>query len=323
MAHTVRLDNNINFQSETVDSGLEKPKRKLTTKQMIGLGMATIMATGAAVAGGIQIANHEKQTNPLNKKTDQIEKNIDSSVPAEARQFVSQYGDRFNDPVATYYSEQEYEELSHNKSLMISNEAIANYDMSAQPTGEISPLVGFEKCKLPADTTIDTKTAVAIFNNYTSKELSLYLNCLAKNPSPEAQAVIDYEFKNYCSNSNAFAGDSEYTDTLMQTMHNLVRQFGSSTEYYIGKGALQTNIEPGDTLLSNSVYNQGEEAIDHKTFSNQAILKLKTITISEQGSATTGKYTSINGMFIMYNLDSNLDLSLGQLGQTEPVVPGQ
>lgn len=70
------------------------------------------------------------------------------------------------------------------ESVVIPDEFFANYNMSAQQNA-VSP-VGFEKYRLLSGGKIDQATAIKIFNEYTAKELSLYMNALAKNPTPEA-----------------------------------------------------------------------------------------------------------------------------------------
>lgn len=296
---------------ELVEVAPEVGKKKLNPKMIMGMSAAALaLVSGLAFIGNTIFTSSERATKTTEATIDY------SGLPGDAKQFISKYGSRFSDPVSVYLTEYGYEQ-SGNKSLMLSDEAVANYDMSIRPTAEKSPLVSFERYNLPVTTGLDQNTAVKIFNEYTAKELTLYMNALAKNPSAKAQEVIDFEFTNYCSNDELSIDYSKYTQNLMAMCKAMVAKYGNSTQYIIGKGALKNDIAPGDTYISSDVPNQGQENSTYKMFSNQAVLSIETLTTSDQGSNSTQEYTTGTIEFIYYRDNNSTKLSIGQIGKFE------
>jgi hypothetical protein len=114
-------------------------------------------------------------------------------TPKAQNTFITKFGNRYTDPVSTYFAEAAYEKAHNGKSVMMSDEIIDKYENLKQHDGEKSEL-GFYMFHLPVDTKIDNKVSLDIYNNYIFKNLDIYMNLIAKNPSSEARDAIDKQF---------------------------------------------------------------------------------------------------------------------------------
>jgi len=241
---TERSNLNLSYPESTDD----KPEKKgLTSKQRIAIIMAGIALT-AGIAGGVSVnALNQRQPAvaeaPANPAKPANTGEIKQEAPIDSKSFIAEYGSRYEDPLSTYYYVQSFTETNNNKSVLMSDKYIAEYDMSAEK-GAISPL-GFESYSISPDTKFDLSTAIELYNKYTSKELSLYMNALAQNPSPEAVAIIDSQFMDYCSNTDnttSAADDSKRIGALMDTAKQVVKKYrGSAVGYIVAEGS--TNFD--------------------------------------------------------------------------------
>jgi len=256
-----------------------------------------------AASGGSQSASGEAAATAEN-----------ASIPAEAQAFVTEYGSRYADPVSTYYAEQAYI-AAGNKGRLMPDIYISNYDASAQ-MNSVSPL-GFEWYSVSPDAKIDLTTAMKVFNEYTAKEVSIYMNALSKNPTPEAIAIIDNEFMNYCSdtnNANRFTEDDEYIATLMETAKGVVAKYGSAANYTVAQGSTvegRPNSTYFDKDLVTLIQGQDEKGITTK-FSNKVNLAVD-VEVFNGESATKDEVTIKDAeLFVVRHLDG-YRISIGQV----------
>ena len=285
-------------------------KRNRTILIVAGVALALVSAVG--IGAKINASAEHKQT------TRETTINPEIKIPAEAKEFVAEYGARYDDPISTYYAEKSFG-LDVGKSVLISNESINNYDMSA-PMDESSQLIGFEQYQFPPNKEISQNNATWIFNEFTAPQLTLYINALAKNPNPEIQKIIDYEFINYCSDRES-QEDYKYINTLMDTCKAIVDEHGSNTNFTIGKGIIYH--DPMGTYINEYVSAQGEpdeKGIVNKFSANAEIL-LTTTTYNRE--AVVKKSEVIGAIQFLYSRQSiGNNLSLGQIGHINPVGSG-
>jgi len=255
MTNPTQPDGSNFFNSEPIESTPEK--KGLTSRQKIAAAMAGIALT-AGVIGGVT-ANVLAQRSPITAEAPANPGSEQKSIPAEAKSFVNEYSTRYEDPVSTYYAEKAYEAKGA-KSIVLSNDFINKYEIK-NTHYENSSSIGFDLCKLPLNVEVSNSLAINIFDQYTSKELSLYMNALAKNPTAEAEAVIDNQFMNSCSNTinpnvvgSAFPDDDKNIVTLMNTAKTVVAKYGSAANY---------NVMPGSNnqLDTNSTYFYGSQEV--------------------------------------------------------------
>ena len=233
--------------------GKDKPNAhagmKLTARQTRGLMLAGLVLLGALGAGCSSVTpgantpgTNESAANPGQTQ----------EVPALAQFFINDYKDRFKDPLSTWYAKEAYKKAHDGMNPVLSDGAIKMYLESKANRQENAGPLGFNVYRLPDNAALDENKSIEIFNDYTSKELSLYLNYLAKNPTPEGEALVDSEFMNYCSDT-IYAGNSAYdfTDddrfiaTIMDTMKSIVSKYGSTANYTVLPSVLQPHAQRG------------------------------------------------------------------------------
>lgn len=215
------------------------------TKIIAAVATLSILAT----IGVENLLNNksDKATSPTNKAavTDTLnpgETQKAPAIPDEAKRFISNVGDRYADPVSTFYAEMAYENTHDNHGLPISDAYIENYKASSNQDVKKSDL-GFTSYELPATAEDNQDTAIKIFNDYMVPNLDLLLNYLSKNPSQKAIAVIDEQFRNYCSNTGGkglpmeFTADNAAIDKLMATAKSVVSKYGSTAYYSVANGS--------------------------------------------------------------------------------------
>jgi hypothetical protein len=157
---------------------------------------------------------------------------------AEAKDFVAKYGDRYSDPVSTYYAEKAYETKNNSPGLLMSDNFISDFEITNNIDVTASDLE-FTMMRLPLDTKVCQETSIKVFNNYTSENLSQYMNLLAKNPGQKAEDIIDSQFLNYCAGNYLGKYDSNMWNTkadtaakkLMDTVKNIVTEYGGAANY--------------------------------------------------------------------------------------------
>lgn len=227
-----------------------QPKKKNVLRRglaIVAVALVAAIALIVLVPSLVHDSTQEKQAKAAQSKAD-----------AALRSFIRDYGDRYSDPVSTYQAEEAYE-ASHsdgpnNGGLLITQETIANYDMSASMDLSGSPL-GFEGYKLPLSAKADRATSMEIFNNYTCKEMSLYMNLLARNSNnPDAVAIIDFEISHWCASNwgQSSPENAQIDDTSMQTMmetaKSVVAEYGSAANYTVAPGSA-TEGDPNFTYF--------------------------------------------------------------------------
>jgi hypothetical protein len=214
------------------------------------IGVIIVVVIGGVFALGKMSGNaHDAQeTNDAITTT----QNTKDAIPAEAKSFVAEYGERYDDTataVSVFYAEKAYEQANGGKSLMISDDAIDNYQAPYEKGGmisETSQIAGFEKIKLPSSYVMNEDFTMNVFNEYTAKELSLFMNYYAKNPN--AKDIIESEFQDYLSSTvgefnigrlkgrhmvEAYDMDTPQIKKLMKTAEDIVDKYGSNAMYSI------------------------------------------------------------------------------------------
>ena len=205
-----------------------------------------------------------------------------TSIPAEAQAFVDEFGTRYGDPVSTYYAEEAYLAAGNKTRLMSDDYIDVLYDPDGQ-RNNVSPL-GFEHYSVYPELKIDLTTAMKIFNEYTAKVVSSYMNALARNPTPKGTEIVDNEFMYYCSDTgyaNRFTEDDEYIATLMETAKGIVAKYGSAANYTVAQGSTVEG-EPNSTYFneySTNAQGQDEKGITNK-FSNVVDLAVEVEVFS-------------------------------------------
>lgn len=250
-------------QNESQSTPIEKNNSTKKQKKLIAImsGIVLLIAVGSAIDSRLPRKNLPLATQvPITP----IEEQQPVSVPAEAQHFVNDYSDRYSDPVSTYYAEMAYEAKNNGLGAVISDEILKSGKISTNSViGETSE-IGFTEYRLPIDAKMDQETSLDIFNDYTSKNLDRYMNMLSKNPSPEATAVLDSQFKNYCSDAMGdnlpqvgFLLDDAKIKTLMDTAKEVVAKYGSNADYSVAKAiAIMDDPEnTSNTVFTNTVTN--------------------------------------------------------------------
>ena len=195
---------------------LKKPLAILTIAAALGGGM---------VGCGDNSANAE--TNSGTKTEDGFDKEI--KIPKEAREFVNEYSDRYNDTetaVGAFYSLDSYSadnscNIEH-LNIMISQDDVdsynefqmgwwdvtrsyANFDLETMTND-----MGFKLFRMsPEDSEESDETAKKSMDNLIGPMTELMVNYLIKNPDDDAKAIIAWEYKKMCSMAGYSVNDYE------------------------------------------------------------------------------------------------------------------
>ena len=168
------------------------------------------------------------------------------SIPSNATAFLA-HESEFSDPVSTYYAEKAYEKAHASEGvdagLMVNSDYIDRMSVAgANKVDGSESVFGFTMEQLPLNTEVCQKTSIDLFNNYTVKNLSQYMNDIAKNPGEKAINVIKTQFLNYCAGGDTVANSSTFNQQaldeakkLMATADSIVNKYGSVANF---------NIEP-------------------------------------------------------------------------------
>ncbi len=223
------------------------------------------VATNTDLMGGTKNTFNEAAT---------ISTTQQETIPKEAQNFVIGSGNRYADPVSTYYAEISYAKNNNNIGSIITDEDIEAGKVTTDRTIGENSEIGFTEYELPIDAKMDQETSLKIFNEYTSKNLSRYMNLLARNPSKEAQIVIDKQFENYCSSAlgdnlpaTAFPLDDTKIESLMDTAKSVVAKYGSNANYTVTPATTRrANPNSSSTLFtstesSNEIYDWSDTKI--------------------------------------------------------------
>jgi len=251
----------------TPEETLPNPEKNGFSRNQVILALSGIVLSILVVSGvAFNKLSHKNQpvatevpTTPVETPQTTQEQEI-QNLSKEGQDFITQYGDRYSDPISVFYSVKGYENSHPGGALMMDGEYINNYNPAHGINGDNSAL-GFAKYRIPVDTEITQEVAIDIFNSYTAKNLSLYMNLLAKNPSKDATAMIDNEFQIYCSDTTgknlpalAFSADDKEIEKLMSTAKEIVAEYGSTANYEIAQ-ASGYNEDPNMTSFDNMTPN--------------------------------------------------------------------
>lgn len=247
-------------------------KKKLTEKQK---KIAAFILSGLILAGivtGTIFANDKGKDQPINNPTitepskapTQTTTSPETTtivgeveIPEEAKSFVDMFQDRYADPVSVYYAEKSYRETIIQSGAIFGDEFLNSIEILNYRKDEKN-IIGFFAYKLPLSAESNSDTAIKVFNEDTSINLSLYLNDLARNPSQKATDIIDHEFRLYCSNADmlgepqAFSHDDAEIDMLMDTAKKIVAEYGSAANYSVAK-ATTSGSDPNMTQFNTAI----------------------------------------------------------------------
>lgn len=253
----------------SLETESRKPEKKgvsLKTKVGVGLAAAVVLIGGGSVAA-------KKAMNPGNSTaTGPVPTNTGEAQPplsAEAQKFVDLYGDRYADPVSTYYASKDYVLKANIPNVIMADNYIDNFEINGNIVTGVPDEIGFTQYTLPLDAKFNQQTSIKVFNEYTVPSLNCYMNELAKNPSPEAKKIIKAEFAKYCSDiSNedlpiAFTSDDKGIAMLMDTADALVSKYGSTANYYVAPAEINSDDEgvtsfDGATMKGYYMYDDRE-----------------------------------------------------------------
>jgi len=169
----------------------------------------------------------------------------------KAKGFIESYGNRYDDPLSTYYAEMAYRDNVNDAGSIMTDKYINDFEISTLTRSESSE-IGFEKYKIAHDIEYTKELFVKIFNEYTAEQLSRYMNLLSKNTSKKAIEIIDSEFRNYCSSTvhegmpAAFSIDDVEVNKLMKTAKAIVSKYGSAANYSVALAEIRAT-DPNKT----------------------------------------------------------------------------
>ena len=240
-----------NFNPDNINPVEKKSEKSISNKKMLGIAaLAGVAMFASAVGGGVVVKSMnnsmgnnrppvaEKSANPSNVNVSEFNKIETENILA----YDESFNYRFNDMASVYFADEAYRARNGGSSLLLKDEYFIKYDFS-DDMYEISKL-GFERYTLPKSTVVDRAVSLEIFNNYTLKQLSLYMNYIAMNPTAEAEKVIDFEFRHYGSvgggdNIPEFAAHNRKIDSLMDVAKSVVAKYGSAAIYNVAPGSIE------------------------------------------------------------------------------------
>lgn len=228
--------------TETTEiQGFFENKKNKTIIAIAGVALALMATVG--IGSKVMASNLRQQTTSESTANPNAEK-----TPRAAELFKEEFGGIYNDPVSTWYSKEAYKTQT-GTDLVFSDSQIKSWAKFGELKNSGIPF-GFEEYKLNTGTELSEAMAIEIYNNYTCKELSRYANLLAKNPTPEATALIDRQFESFSSKAGnekfkdlAFTNDDEAIANLMSTVKSIVAKYGSAANYTFQPGSLEDPVD--------------------------------------------------------------------------------
>jgi len=267
-------------------------KKGLSKKQKMIMAFAGVALALVAAAGGGVAVNAMNQNRTATKTEAPINPTDEKqAIPNEAKTFVNDYGDRYKDPVSTYYSAMGYE-AEYDAPLMMTDANINKYEITNDFHGEVSPL-GFKMEKLPIEDKIDQAYSIKIFNEFEAKNLNLYMNLIAKNPSEKGVATIENQFLNYCAgnylnsnNNTSNEAENIKARKILDTMKSIVEKYGSNANYCIAPAvsAQLTTRVPTSTIFSSDIPTRVRD--DNSGFADSGVSILINIDVYEGKEVT-------------------------------------
>lgn len=282
MAPHVHAQDSTHLYNSEVTPTPEK-KKGFTDGQKKFLAAIAITACLGGIIGGNIVSRLNKADKIIDPSRPAVTDTVNPgatekqpAIPDEAKNFVAKWGNRYSDPVSTYYAAIGYEVAHPNAPVLVSDSYVSEYEMQKYPSGETSDL-GFSMTKLSLDKEIGQATSIEVFNNYTVNNLNLYMNLIAKNPDQKAMEVIDNQFLNYCAGnyfddkntSNAEAKADGIN--LLRTAKAIALKYGSSANYNVAPASNDDNA-PDATIF-------GRIATTHSRVDGQG----KNIGFSDSG----------------------------------------
>lgn len=291
---------------------LKKPIGKVA---VTGAGLSLALAAGIGIGGSMSDNDKVAPTDTSTSGPEKPGQNADN-VPAEAREFVDTYGAMFNNPVATYYAEQAYI-TEYNLPTVIDQPYIDSYVMTDNITQEASDM-GFWRTYIPLDKPIDKQTVATFVNDMVIPScLDRYINLAAKNPLPEAAAIIDNEFLKYCGGIGpaSLAPGSDNTENtlqLMATLKAITDKYGSEANYKIAPASLdEADAETATVINAEPEIDSVNESNFITNFDTLITLKVDVDVYDDKNQVTTQKESV------------ELRLTVARVTPTGPVDPGR
>lgn len=283
-----------NNVAEFIKLGFHEMTKNIGRKALLSVSILSAVAT---VGGALYFFGGSDNISE-NKTPTEIEDSVgtisEKNIPKEAQSFVNEYGDRYSDPVSVYYAEKEYKATVNKYGSIMTDKFIDNFKISTGFISQQSEL-DFTHYMLPTNAPENQETVVKVFNEYIAKELEIYMNLLAKNPSPEAIKVIDSEFRNYCSEtgsegtSMAFAIDDAEIATLMKTAKSVVIKYGSTANFTVARGEIGSNNTQATNFTEKLSVAEEMESNSKRTRSLQSDANIRINVDLYNGSVRTQK----------------------------------
>lgn len=225
------------------DSAVEK-KHKLA-RGGLALLLAGTVLTGAGCSGD-RVGAQAPEVKP-STTTESVAEPVEA--PEESKLFMVDFGDRYEDPISTYYA-CEGAKISHGNDFLVTDGYLKSYAESRAnryQDGTPSEL-GFRPYAFSAGEAVDANTSIEIFNNYTSKQLELYMNLLSKNPTQAGVSAIDKQFMDNCSDTKfdtipdkSFHEDDQEIQAMMEIAKSVVEKYGSAANYTVQTAEFRTS----------------------------------------------------------------------------------
>lgn len=276
----------------------------------ITVGASAALAAGALVFGGIKIGEGFSSDEAKPGTSNSIEE--EQSIPPEAQDFITYYGDLYTNPVATWYAESAAENADSLQSYLINTSYITdyNYESLMFQEGQVSPL-GFNVETLDPEATVDVKTSIDQFNG-SLPDLNRLINLLAKNPTSDRIDVIKDEFSKYTG-----AGNSS-SSGLVDILAEVTQKFGSNSNYSINPGV---KGEYGDKSEDSTIFAYDTPIIDAAdkdgrvtAFNNPVNLSISIETYDDKGNVTQQNYVVEDVQFSVERNVNNDPYNAGYIG---------
>lgn len=270
-----------------LETSTSKERKQLSAKQVGGLLMAG-MAVFATLGTGCSAKSVETPRTPGIETPD-----TEVKVPKEAQAFVDLLGDRYQDPVSTYYSEIAYEK-KYDQTLLITDENADKWEITGKLDGETSHL-GFHILTIPFDTEFNSDFSAKFFNESVVPNLDKYMNLVAKNPYDKPSEIIESEFQTYIGGAdNIEPNYQEYGRNIAKTLRGVVEKYGPNAIYSIAPAKVVKITD------SHEPYTQFDSDVPPMLFdknmgySDGGILLMVNIDVYD-GKKVTRQYEVIDG----------------------------
>ena len=277
--NTLPLEGSAKDIDSKPDETIDRPRFTRGQKIVAGLVGAAVAFGAGALAVGANSQPAEREPVPTEPAESPNAEQDD--IPEEARFFVEEaYPGVYENPVATFYAEQAYINNNGGLGVIIGQDYITKYEKTEVPVGAVSEL-GLEFLLLDPNTEVTTESSIELFNR-AAPSISRLMNLLAKNPSPEMQAIIIEEFSTYTGFKN------DYAQSLVQKVQSVVNQYGSESNFSVNPA-----VKVGEETETSTVFFSDKPSIDNVdesgfvlSFNDTVDLSISVESFNEDGQST-------------------------------------